>query len=55
MTLRRILGNQSVRLQGGWHRLRTVPMADFLISSSEPVGPATSSGRCVYLAWRHRK
>ena len=53
--LRRILGNQSVRLRGGWHRLRTVPMTGFLISNSEPVGPATSADRCVYLAWRQGK
>ena len=55
MTLRRVLGNQSVRLRGGWHRLRTGPMTGFLISSSEPVGPATSADRCVYLAWRQGK
>jgi len=58
MTLRRILGNQSVRLRGSWHRLRTVPMTGFLISISEPVSPATSSDRCVYLGmatWKIRK
>lgn len=43
ITLRRILGNQTVRFRGGWHWPRTVPMTDILISSSETVGPATSS------------
>lgn len=56
--LRRILGNQTVRFRGGWHWPRTVPMAAFLISSSERVGPATSSDLCVMSGmaiWKIRK
>jgi hypothetical protein len=58
MKLRRILGNQNLRLRGVWHRLRTVPMTGFLISSSERVSPAISSDRCAYLdmaTWKIRK
>jgi hypothetical protein len=54
MRLRLILANQTVRLRGGWHRLRIVPTTGFLISSSQPVGPAASSDPCkgLHRSWR---